>query len=221
MQNTMDTHHEDSFLPPARKNSWKAIFLIIGSLVITAFILITFFRVSTPKPTAFKKPKVPPTQSAYALVLSPLDSLTANKIASGIFKDINKDSINMKMVVGSTTMYNQLISLAEFKSNISRALQEAKEIDLKTQSLLFSQLVGIMISDTLPARLYLIGSIGDDSKDSVPARLLGTIRDLDLRSKKLGKVEIVDYLVPLDDPKKNRVLSYFKEHDFTIRRGNF
>jgi hypothetical protein len=217
----MNHPQEDSFLPPPKKNSWLIIYSIIGSLVVIAFILIGLFRVSTPEPVSVKKPKIPAVKSAYALIMSPLDSVQAASIAHGIFKTIGKDSSKTKMVVGSTTLYDQCISVAEYEGTIRRALKNSKDIDLKTQSLLFSQLAGIMISATLPAQLYLIGRIGDDNGDSIPVRFLGTIRDLDLRNKRLGRVEIVNYLTPAEDPKVQRILSYFTDRGFSISTGSF
>jgi hypothetical protein len=212
---------DENFLPPPKKNSWIIIYTLIGSLVVIAFILIAFFRERSPEPVSVKKSKIPPLKSAYALVMSPLDSSQAAVITQDIKNRIGADSSRTKMVVGSTTIYDQCISVADYQNSILKGLKSSKEIDLKTQALLFSQLTGIMISDTLPAQLYLIGRIGNDTKDSVPARLLGTIRDLDLRSKKIGKVDVVSYLTPPDDPKVRRVLSYFTERGFAIIPGNF
>lgn len=214
-------NNNDNFLPPAKKNSWLLIYGVIGGLVVAAFILITFFRVSTPERPTPRKPKLPPLKSTYALILSPVDSAQAWNISQGILKNIGSDSARTKMVVGSTTLYEQCISSAEYVKFIRKALKDGKEIDLKTQALLFSQLAGIMLTDTLPANLYIVGRVAEEEDGALPVRLMGTIRDLDLRSKKLGKVDVINYLTPPDDPKAQRILGVFKEYGFTVLPGSF
>ncbi|MES2765364.1 MAG: hypothetical protein V4642_05830, partial [Bacteroidota bacterium] len=87
--------------------------------------------------------------------------------------------------------------------------------------LLFSQLAGIMLTDTLPANLYIVGNPGSEGNEPIPVRFIGTVRDLDLRSKKLGRVDIINYLTPPDDAKARRILSYFQDYNFRIRPGTF
>lgn len=201
---------------PTRKYGYLFIYGCLGLIGIMSVVLSKIYREMPKKTEVIAKRTVPATASTYTLMLSPLDSNTALEIGQAIRADIGSDSTITKMVVGGTALYKQCSSGAEYGKLISRGLREAQQANLEKQALMFSQFIGIMIGDTLPARLYIAGQLGGNSIAQADKRLSGTCRDLKLRSDALGKVNVVSYLRPVDNPLNHQFLQYFRDRGFTV-----
>ena len=81
---------------------------------------------------------------------------------------------------------------------------------------MFSQFVGIMITDTIPVELYLAGKLGGNSFDMVDKRMSNTCKDLDLRSSTFGRVRVVSYLRPTNNDINRQFMKYFRDRGFEV-----
>lgn len=201
---------------PTRKYGYLVIYGFLALIGITSIILSKVYRQMPKKTEVIAKRTVPAKASTYTLMLSPLDSSTAGTIGQSIRKEIGSDSIITKMVVGGSALYKQCSSGAEYGKLISQGLREAQPAMIDKQALMFSQFIGIMISDTLPAKLYLAGQLGGNTMAQVDKRISGTCKDLKLRSDVLGKVQVVSYLRPVENQMNRQFLQYFRDRGFEV-----
>jgi hypothetical protein len=201
---------------PTRKYGYLIIYGCLAFIGIMSVVLSKIYRQIPKKTEVIAKRTIPATSSTYTLMLSPLDSVTATTIGQAIRADIGADSTVTKMVVGGTALYKQCSSGTEYGKLIAQGLREAQPANLGSQALMFSQFIGIMIGDTLPARLYLAGQLGGNTIEQVDKRLSSTCKDLKLRSDALGKVSVVSYLRPIDNPINSQFLQYFRNRGFTV-----
>jgi len=201
---------------PTRKYGYLLIYGCLAFIGILSVVLSSIYRQMPKKTEVLTKRTVPATAGSYTLMLSPLDSLTADTIGQSIRDHIGVDSIKTKMIVGGTALYKQCSSGAEYARLISQGLREAQQANLENQALMFSQFIGIMIGDTLPVRLYIAGQLGGNSIAQADKRLSGTCRDLKLRSDALGKVSVISFLRPKDNPINRQFLQYFRNRGFIV-----
>ena len=201
---------------PTPKNGWLIIYAALACIAIAGVVISINYRQIPKKSEVIAKRKIPATKSAYTLMLSPLDSLETVAIGQAIGADIGADSALTKMVVGGTALYKQCTSVAEYSKLIAKGLRGAQPDNLEKQALMFSQFVGIMITDTIPVELYLAGKLGGETFDAVDKRLSNTCKDLDLRSSSFGRVRVVSYLRPVDNSINRQFLKYFRDRGFEV-----
>ncbi|MBS1538105.1 MAG: hypothetical protein JST20_10205 [Bacteroidetes bacterium] len=220
MDNSTDNEGQDNSLGinsiPTRKYGYLIIYGCLALIGILSIVLSSMYRQMPKKTEVLTKRTTPAIASTYTLMLSPLDSITSDTIGESIRAHIGADSIITKMVVGGTALYKQCSSGAEYGKLISQGLREAQQANLEKQALMFSQFIGIMITDTLPARLYLAGQLGGNSITQVDKRLSSTCRDLKLRSDALGTVRVVSFLRPKDNSINSQFLQYFRDRGFDV-----
>ena len=164
---------------------WKAIFLFLIILGLSSGIIGLVYRQLPKKSEVLSKRKIPKQRSVYALILSPVSAAKADSISRAIKKDIGKDSLVVKMVVGGTAVYKHCTSADEFRRLIDTAAIKARSADIEIQNLLHSKIVDIITSDTLPARLYVIGTAPEMPADELRMRMQSTIEYLDIRNREM------------------------------------
>ncbi|MBK9248604.1 MAG: hypothetical protein IPM69_10935 [Ignavibacteria bacterium] len=201
---------------PTPKNGWLIIYAVLACIALAGLIISIKYRVMPKKTEVIAKRKIPATNSAYTLMLSPLDSLETLRIGQAIRADIGVDSAVTKMVVGGTALYKQCTSSAEYEKLIAQGLREAQPDNLEKQALMFSQFVGIMVTDTIPVELYLAGKLGGTTFEAVDKRMSATCKDLDLRSSTFGRVRVVSYLRPIDNSINRQFMKYFRDRGFEV-----
>jgi hypothetical protein len=218
----MDSQQNKDFLedqlgvPKAKKSSWKVFYTLLGILFITAMLLAYLYRVTPKKTEPIAKRKIPATSGVYVVVLSKVDPVNINRITDNIQTAVGKDSAMTKMVLGSTFMYKQCTSLAEYKRLLTQAMTEATPTSLKNQGLLISQMVGILTNDLAPSRFYLVGSFADTTVTELEKRFLGISKVLYTRNEVFGKTVIVNELLPRTSASSQFVMNLFKKQNLPV-----
>lgn len=215
-QDKKDFLEEQLGVPKAKKSSWKLYFGLLGLLFITAMLLAYFYRVTPKKTEPIAKRKIPATSGVYVVVLSKVDSANIVRITENIQSHVGKDSAMTKMVLGSTFMYKQCTSLAEYKRLLKQAMTEATPTSLKNQGLLISQMVGILTNDLAPSRFVLVGSFADSTVTELEKRFLGISKVLYTRNEVFGKTTIVNELIPRTAPSTQFVMNLFKQQNLPV-----
>ncbi len=215
-QNDKDFLEDQLGVPKAKKSTWKLYYSLLGLLLITAVTLAVFYRVSPKKTEPITKRKVPALFGTYAVILSPVDSLNAIRIVANISNQIGKDSAKTKMVIGSTFLYKQCTSLAEYEKLLLAAMKEATPTSLKNQGLLVSQMVGILTNDLAPSNFYMIGTLADTNVVQLEKRLLGISKVLYTRNEVFGKTVIVNELMPRSSNASFFVMNLFKQQNLPV-----
>lgn len=195
---------------PKPKWAWKAIYLFLVILGLSSGIIGLVYRQLPKKSEVLAKRKIPKIRSVYALILSPISINKADSISRAIKKDIGKDSIFVKMVVGGTAVYKHCTSADEFRRLIDTAAVRARTADIEIQNLLHSKIVDIITSDTLPARLYVIGSAPAMPADELRMRMRSTVEYLDMRNREMGRLTIVNALEPKNSNENLVYLDFYK-----------
>ncbi len=189
---------------------WKAIYMFLIILGISSGIIGLVYRQLPKKSEVLAKRKIPKIRSVYALILSPIPVTMADSISRAIKQDIGKDSIRVKMVVGGTAVYKHCTSADEFRRLIDTAAVRARTADIEIQNLLHSKIVDIITSDTLPARLYIIGSAPDMPAEELRLRMKSTIDYLDIRNREMGRLTIINGLEPKSSIQNKVYLDFYK-----------
>jgi len=189
---------------------WKAIYLFLIILGISSGIIGLVYRQLPKKSEVLAKRKIPKIRSVYALILSPIPVSMADSISRAIKQEIGKDSIRVKMVVGGTAVYKHCTSADEFRRLIDTAAVRARPADIEIQNLLHSKIVDIITSDTLPARLYVIGSAPEMSAETLRLRMKSTIEYLDIRNREMGRLTIINGLEPKNSIQNKVYLEFYK-----------
>lgn len=189
---------------------WKAIYMFLIILGISSGIIGLVYRQLPKKSEVLAKRKIPKIRSVYALILSPIPVTKADSISRAIKKDIGGDSIRVKMVVGGTAVYKHCTSADEFRRLIDTASVRARPADIEIHNLLHSKIVDIITSDTLPARLYVIGSAPEMPAEELRMRMKSTIEYLDIRNREMGRLTIVNGLEPRNSIQNKVYLDFYK-----------
>ena len=189
---------------------WKAIYMFLIVLGISSGIIGLVYRQLPKKSEVLAKRKIPKIRSVYALILSPIPVTKADSISRAIKNDIGGDSIRVKMVVGGTAVYKHCTSADEFRRLIDTAAVRARPADIEIQNLLHSKIVDIITSDTLPARLYIIGSAPEMPEETLRMRMKSTIEYLDIRNREMGRLTIINGLEPRNSIQNKVYLDFYK-----------
>ena len=156
-----DTDPEPSMLPPSRKGGWKIVYIGFAMLGILGVVLSVKYR-QMPKRTAIvQKRTSPATRSIFTAVLSPMSNADAREILAAITADAAVDSSQTDMVIGSTSYGKKCTSLQEYRELVGESMSTASHLPVGKQSLLFSQVLGVLMDDHTPATLYVVGDLTD------------------------------------------------------------
>ena len=215
-----DHNNEEMFgVPPAKANNWKYYYSFVGFLAITGLILTILYAERPKKFEVLPKRKTPPVRSVYALVMSPLDSLTARATLDSVRKEVSgSDSSNINMIVASTKIYKRFMSSAEFLRVLKDALVSSQDITLDKQSVLLSQLCGILIKDTLRTSMMLFGKLASNDFEPVKRQLNTSARIIIQRNNIFGPVEIDSYLAASTSDAVKKFLGYFERQGIVVRQ---
>ncbi len=206
-------------VPPLRANNWKYVLGFLAFLGVTGLVLSVLYGERPKKYEVLAKRTHPPTRSVYALVVSPLDSLTARATVNEIRSDVQTpDSSDINMVIGSTAIYKRFASSEEFCRVLEDAERTARPVELDKQAVLISQLCGILIKDTLPTRLILIGKLASTDFEIVKKQMNTSARIIVQRNSIFGPVEIDSFLDAPHSEAVEQFLSYFKRQGIVVRQ---
>lgn len=217
-----NSDNEEMFgVPPARANNWKYFYSFVGFLAVTGLILTILYAERPKRFEVLPKRKTPPVRSVYALVMSPLDSVTARATMDSVRKEVSgADSSNINMIVASTKIYKRFMSSAEFLRVLSDALVSSQEVTLDKQSVLLSQLCGILIKDTLKTSMMLFGKLSSTDFEPVKRQLNTSARIIVQRNNIFGPVEIDSYLAASSTDAVKQFLGYFERQGIAVRQRN-
>lgn len=169
-------------------------FVSFAVVALAVFVLTAIYR-DTPRRTGIvDKHPMPPVQGVYTAVLSPVDSATAKKFVQFLTQKIGKDSVRTKMVISGTAMFKRCTSLSDYTQIIYDNLLQARPRNLETQAQLLSQIARTSVSDRLFSTLYLVGSLGDGSYETVENNIGTAIAELQLRNQTIGPLQINSWL---------------------------
>jgi hypothetical protein len=201
-----DEVHE---LPTARKNTWLYVYGALGLIVIICFIFIGLYRQWPKQSAPVTKRKIPATKNVFTMVLSPVKAATADSIVRVISADIGADSSVTQMIIGGTAVHKRCTSLDDFNRLSLRALKEAQPEELKRQAVLLSYVAGVITADTLPTKLYIVGSVDEADYDQVEKRVAGAASAIGGWNRAFGNIRIITYIPPAKTPQGERVRSAF------------
>ena len=201
---------------PVKKRGWLIIFALYAALAITAIVLGSLYRVLPKRSEVLAKRKAKPEFSSYALILSPLKSDEAHKVAQSIMNDIGEDSTKTKMVISGTAFHKQCTSLAEYGHLITQSAIQAQPPQSTVQAQLTDKMLNIMISDKILAQFYIIGNFGNASLNEIQKTVLPVFTGIDLRSKTIGKVHVFTYFSGGDSLSNVSVTNYLKDAGFVV-----
>lgn len=210
---------ELGFKPP-KKNNWK---ILMGFLVLIGVGAAIFAQIYRERPKRFqpmKKRTIPATRSVYACILSPLNAEQSRAMTDILRSDIAADSATVNMVLAGTAIYHRFISSEEFTRNADSCLKVARPADLKIQAQLLSQITGIIVRDTLPTKLYLIGSLGSNNFEKVAKRVMGSAEAMVMWSKIMKPMQLELYLTPPNSEAVTQFTSFFKNAGVSVRVGS-
>jgi hypothetical protein len=187
-------YQEPDMMPPPKRRNWLIVYGLIGLLGITGLILIALYRQAPKKSAPVTKRTVPATRTVFTSILAPVDSATARHIVEDVSREIGADSSLTDMMISGTAVYKHCTSLKDFQNLFLQALVSAEQDNLKRQSLLLSHVAGVITSNILPTKLFIVGRIGEDDFAPQEKRLIGFAKALGARSESVGRVEIIAYL---------------------------
>jgi hypothetical protein len=204
-------------VPAPKKNNWKMYYGFVGFLAVTGLILVMLYAERPKRYEVMPKRKAPPVRSVYALVMSPLDTLTARATVDSVRAAVNgPDSSDINMIVASTKIYKRFVSSAEFLRVLKDALLNAQQIPLDKQSVLLSQLCGILIKDTLPTKMILIGRLASTDFEPVRRQLNTSSRIIVQRNTIFGPVQIESFLEAPASTAVQQFLGYFSKQGIKV-----
>lgn len=204
-------------VPAPKKNNWKMYYGFVGFLAVTGLILVVLYAERPKRYEVMPKRKSPPVRSVYALVMSPLDTLTARATVDSVRAAVcGPDSSNINMIVASTKIYKRFVSSAEFLRVLNDAVLNAQNVPLDKQSVLLSQLCGILIKDTLATKMILIGRLASDDFEPVRRQLNTSSRIIVQRNTIFGPVEIESFLDASSSNSVRQFLGYFSKQGITV-----
>lgn len=195
-KHTDDLSYPDgnSRLPAPKKNGWMYVFVSFGTLAIIVFVLTAIYR-DTPRRTGLVTKRSSPVEyGVYTAILSTVDSATARAFVEHLAQRIGKDSAVTKMVVVGTHMVKQCTSFDDYRQLVYESLVEARPKNLRTQSLLMSQIANVTVKDQAPSTLYLVGALDDSNYTAIESNFEATIAALQLRNQTIGPLRINSWL---------------------------
>ncbi len=196
-QAELETEYQaPDMMPPPKPRNWLIVYGLIGLLGITGLILIALYRQVPKKSAPVAKRTVPATRLVFTSILAPVDTLTARRIVEDVSREIGADSSMTEMLVSGTAIYKRCTSLKDFQNLFLQALVSAEPENLKRQSLLLSHVAGVITSNILPTKLFIIGRIAEDEFTPQEKRLIGFAKALGARNESLARVDIIAYLPP-------------------------
>jgi hypothetical protein len=201
---------------PSPRRGWLIIYTFFAILGLAGGIIGLVYRQLPKKSEVLAKRKLPALRSVYALVLSPLSPAMADSLSRSIKAGIGADSTRVKMVVGGTAVYKHCTSADEFRRLIDTAVVRARPADIEIQNLLHSKMLDVINADTLPARLYIMGSAPNMNMDSLKLRMAYVADYLDMRNRGLGKITIVNALYPRDMLQNRLYTSFYKARGISL-----
>ncbi len=186
---------EESMLPKTTKNGWLYIYLVVAALAITAVILGQLYRDTTkPGEVISRDRKKYASNVVYTIVYSEVPPAKADSIIDSITADIGKDTTRTDMVIGSPTTDPWCASIGEYRRNLKKAMTTKKVIPLGKQSVIASMIGGLLTKNDLPARLYLVGDLTGNDAKMILGRTESTAAALELRSRIMGSVEVINFM---------------------------
>lgn len=184
---------EESMLPKTTKNGWLYIYLVVAALAITAVILGQLYRDTTkPGEVISRDRKKYASNVVYTIVFSEIPADRADSIISHIASDIGSDTTKTDMIIGSPTTDPWCASIGEYRRNLKKAMTTKKVVPIGKQSIIASMIGGLLTKNDLPARLYLVGNITGNDATMILHRTESTAAALELRSRIMGKVEVIN-----------------------------
>lgn len=186
---------EESMLPKTTSNGWLYIYLVVAALAITAVILGQLYRDTTkPGEVISRDRKKYASNVVYTIVFSEISPAQADSIIARIAGDIGSDTTKTDMIIGSPTTDPWCASIGEYKRNLKKAMTTRKVIPLGKQSIIASMIGGLLTKNDLPARLYLVGNITGNDATMILGRTESTAAALELRSRIMGPVEVINFM---------------------------
>jgi hypothetical protein len=186
---------EESMLPATTKNGWLYIYLVVATLAITAVILGQLYRdVTKPGEVISRDRRKYASNVVYTIVYGQIQSQRADSIINIISNDIGKDSLRTDMIIGSPTTDPWCASISEYRRNLKKAMSTPKIIPLGKQSVIASMIGGLLTKNDLPARLYLVGNLTGNDASMILGRTESTAAALELRSRIMGAVEVINFM---------------------------
>ncbi|MBM4179358.1 MAG: hypothetical protein FJ211_08515 [Ignavibacteria bacterium] len=192
-ENLQDT--EESMLPKTTKNGWLYIYLVVAALAITAVILGQLYRDTTkPGEVISRDRKKYATNVVYTIIFSQIPAVRADSIIARITSEIGSDTTKTDMIIGSPITDPWCASIGEYKRNLKKAMTTRKVIPIGKQSIIASMIGGLLTKNDLPARLYLVGDLTGNDATMILGRTESTAAALELRSRIMGKVEVINFM---------------------------
>jgi hypothetical protein len=186
---------EESMLPATTKNGWLYIYLVVATLAITAVVLGQLYRdVTKPGEVISRDRRKYASNVVYTIVYGQIQSQRADSIINIISNDIGKDSLRTDMIIGSPTTDPWCASISEYRRNLKKAMSTPKIIPLGKQSVIASMIGGLLTKNDLPARLYLVGNLTGNDASMILGRTESTAAALELRSRIMGAVEVINFM---------------------------
>lgn len=212
----IDTDTEPSMLPPSRKSNWKIIYAAFAILGIVGVVLALKYRQVPKRTEIVKKRAMPAVRAVFTAVLSPMPPNEIDGIMADIAADVMIDSANTDMVVGSTSYGKKCSSLREYRELVVESMQSTSHLPVGKQSLLFSQVLGVLMDDHTPATLYVMGDLRDGDFNDIRKRTSQSAGALEIRQKSIAPVRVVFYLRPKDAPVHRDYISYFQNNGYQV-----
>lgn len=214
-ENTDETTRHDQKIPSSRRGAWL-IYALLAAVGILSVVLSQIYREMPKRSEVLERRKIKPEWSTYVLPLSPLDSAFAATFSGDVVRSIGKDSGITKMVITGTAVYKQCTSLAEYGRLIAKGVREAHPPAIGTHSMMLAKVMDVMTADTAQARLYIVGSFGAPTLETVRKELQTTLNGLRLRTQKLGRIDVFIYTRPTSDTVGHLFAEYLRAGGFTV-----
>ena len=220
MNNSSSSDTSENYLPPPKRNAWIVVFATLAFIAAATLVLRHIYRDSVKNrkqvQSLVTKRTTPALFTNYTLVFAPVDEHVARRIGSDIIIDIGKDSAVTHMVVASTLLYHHTSSLREYRDTIYRAATQSRQADASKQSLLFAQLAGVILQDTLPVRLNLVGRLSTMPGDTLLTRFGGTARDLGFKNERFNNVQVVSYMTEREGSPESALHRAFRDRGIAV-----
>ncbi|MFM8771974.1 MAG: hypothetical protein ACKOE4_08160 [Candidatus Kapaibacterium sp.] len=184
-----------SMLPPTTKNGWLIIYGVVALLAITGVVLGALYRDSTkPGEVISRDRQKHANRVVYTVVFSSVSPTRADSIIEQITRAIGTDTTKTDMIIGSPTTDPWCASLSEYRRNLKKAMTTKKVIPIGKQSIIVSMVGGLLTKNELPATLYLVGDMSKDDITTIVPRTSRTAAALELRSRIMGPVNVVNFM---------------------------
>jgi len=207
---------EDSFLPKPAKRGWIwiiIVFVLLGTAGVTISLLYRDY--TTPEEIRVRERRKNAEQVCLTVVFSKVPSARSAAIIDAITADVGADSSVTDLVMGSTVEDPWSTSMADYRSSLSRAMLESKDISIGKQTLVMSMVAGLLTKMEIPATIYLVGDLNDSLTPGVVKRTFETADAFDIRSSVMGPVRIISYL-DTNRPLNRDYLRFFEQRSYSL-----